>query len=91
MTEPTAEQINAHIDKFTDIYVNGKESNPIPIDQQVTVWCDGLFTSGFLYDVNGMFMDPEVVYPQKWILQSELDELLANSLASPLPLSNPDR
>ena len=49
--ELTAEQINEHIEKFTPIYKDGKEINPIPKDRKVTVWCEGTNEEGFACNV----------------------------------------
>lgn len=73
----TAEQINKHIGKFTDIFVNGKTKNEMPIGVKLTVWCDnGDDEQGFLYDLEVKDLGLQALIARKWILQSELKSLL---------------
>ena len=68
----TAEQINKHIDKFHDIY-----ETPIPEGNKVTVYCDnGEDEVGFLENVTADEMGIQALIAQKWILQSNLENLV---------------
>ena len=73
--EWTAEQINVHIDKFLPI-----ETNPIPPNTLVTVWCkaEDLSDSGFADNITVEEMGLELLIAESWILQSDLDTLCEN-------------
>ena len=36
----TIEELYDNLNKFTNIYENGEEINPIPSDELITVYCD---------------------------------------------------
>jgi len=72
----TAEQIDEHIDKFTEVYENGKEVNPVPYDTKVTVWCESKTDEGFLCDQTTDEIGFELLVVKRWILESELKELI---------------
>jgi hypothetical protein len=74
--ELTAEQIHEHLDKFTPIYDNGEEVNPIPNDFRVTVWCDnGLDDAGFVCDTVADEMGLEQFIAKRWIKEADLHAL----------------
>jgi hypothetical protein len=73
----TAEQINKHIEKFTPIYKDGKEENPIPKDRKVTVWCEGTEEQGFACNVTANEMGLEALIAQSWIDEDYLQKLCA--------------
>lgn len=73
--ELSAEQIYEHIERFTPIYKDGKEINPIPKDRKVTVWCDGANEEGFACNVTASEMGLEALIAKSWIYEDELQAL----------------
>jgi len=86
----TAEQINEHIDKFTDIYKDGKEMNPMPDDVNITVWCKSDSECGFAYNTTTDEMGLEAFIAKKWILHENLLRAVGerSSEESALPISD---
>lgn len=78
--EFTADQINRFIDRFTPVYVDGKETNPVPNDRRVTVWCDHEDSDycGFACDTTGNEMGINILIAKCWIYEDELKQLIAN-------------
>jgi hypothetical protein len=75
MKELTPVQISKYLDKFTPIYINGKEVNPIPENTKVTVWCVGVNEEGFLTNVTKDKMGIPLFIAKRWILEEELQKL----------------
>lgn len=78
----TVEKINQFIGKFKEVYdEKGEEINPIPDNVKLTVYCDNDEDErGFLENVTSDKMGLEALIAQKWILQSELDELMKEAM-----------
>jgi len=68
------------IDKFTPIYSEGKEENPMPENTKLTVYCEGnnIEDRGFIENVTTDEMGLEALIAKSWIKQSDLDTLLSN-------------
>jgi hypothetical protein len=77
--EYSAEQIFDHIDKFIEMYKDGKEVNPIPKDVKVTIYCNYKEKEGFIENTYTKDAGMDLFIARKWILQSELDGLLKNA------------
>lgn len=78
MLDLTSEQIVKHLDKFTQIYQDGKKINPIPDNVAVTVYCNGGDDSenvGFCCNCTTDEMGLELLIAKSWILEDELQEL----------------
>lgn len=73
--ELTAEQIYKHIKKFTPIYKDGKEINPIPKNRKVTVWCEANSDEGFVCNVTADEMGIVAFIAKSWIYEDELQAL----------------
>ena len=69
-----------NLDKFTDIYSEGKEENKIPDNIKLTVFCQGSNDEGFLINVTSDELGLEALIAKKWILHSELEKLAGRSL-----------
>lgn len=64
-----------HLDKFTPIYHEGQEVNPIPEDVKVTIFCEGSDDEGFLEDIYRKDGGITLLIAKSWILQTDLDQL----------------
>lgn len=60
------------LDKFTEIYKDGKEINPLPKNKKLTVFCSGDEDEGFIENVTTSEMGLEIFMAKKWILQEGL-------------------
>lgn len=69
-----------NLDKFTDIYSEGKEENKIPDNVKLTVYCEGSNDEGFLINVTSDELGLEALIAKKWIIHSELEKLAGCSL-----------
>ena len=69
-----------NLDKFTDIYSEGKDENKIPDNVKLTVFCKGSSDEGFLINVTSDELGLEALIAQKWIIHSELETLAGCSL-----------
>ena len=71
-----------NLDKFTDIYPNGKdEENKIPDGVKLTVYCKGSNEEGFLINLKSDELGLEALIAQKWIIHSELEKLAGRTLS----------
>lgn len=74
----SANQINKHIDAFTEMWKDGEEVNPMPEGVKLTVYCDnGDDEVGFAENSTSSELGITALIARKWILQSDLDALLA--------------
>lgn len=64
------------LDKFTDIYSEGKEVNQIPDNVKLTVFCQGSNDEGFLINVTSDELGIEALIARKWIIHTELEEMI---------------
>lgn len=64
-----------HLDKFTNIYTDGKEENKMPENVKLTVFCKSSNDEGFLINLNKYELGLEALIAQKWIIHSELEKL----------------
>jgi len=70
-----------HLDKFTNIYTDGKDENKMPENVKLTVYCKGTNDEGFLVNMTSDELGLEALIAQKWIIHSELEALAGRSLA----------
>lgn len=77
MEEPTAEILYKLLHSFVSIYdADGKELNALPKEVKLTVYCKGTHEEGFLYNVKSDELGLEALIAEKWILQTDLDNIL---------------
>lgn len=65
-------------DKFTPIYKDGKEVNPVPEKVKVTVYCEGTNESGYLTNIFSDEGGFEMLIAKSWILEKDLRALAEN-------------
>lgn len=68
----TVKNLYNNLSKFTDIYINGKEVNPIPNDIKLTIFCSSDDEEGFLENVTKQEAGLNLFIAKKWILQKDL-------------------
>lgn len=68
------------LDKFTDIYSEGKEVNQIPDNVKLTVFCQGSNDEGFLINVTSDELGIEALIARKWIIHTELEEIIGDKI-----------
>lgn len=78
MKEYTVEQLYEQLPSFTDIY--GDNAKDMPEGVNLTVYCsNGGDEEGFIENAKSDELGLHALIAKKWILQSDLDNLLANS------------
>lgn len=80
ITDKELMQIHKQLPFFKSIYENGKEVNPIPNGEKVTVYCESNEESGYVVNVLKEEMGLEELIAKKWILHSELENILTQAL-----------
>jgi len=66
------EELYNSLPRFTNIYINGEEINPIPSDVKLTIFCSSDDEEGFLEDVTKQEAGLNLFIAKKWILQKDL-------------------
>ena len=74
MKEPSVLNIQRNLDKFTPIYNEGEEINPIPKNIRITVYCESATDRGLLVGVFKKDIGIEILVAKSWIYHSELME-----------------
>lgn len=64
-----------NLDKFTNIYENGNEVNPIPENVKITIYCEHNEYDGFVFNTTSDKLGIQSLIAEKWILHSELEEI----------------
>ena len=64
-----------YLDNFKNIYIDGKEENPIPKHVKLTVFCKSSDNEGFLINLEENQLGIEALIAKKWILHSELEKI----------------
>jgi hypothetical protein len=69
-----------NLNKFTDIYKDGKEVNTIPKNVKLTIFCESTDEEGFVNNVTYNEIGLELLIAKKWILHSELEVLFGSKI-----------